>query len=74
MNCTHSCSDPALCYFAALQLQQGLECVALIIKLKLVKAACQQVHMLLSSCLKKGYERVPAQDVDVESVLRSECC
>ncbi len=30
--------------------------------------------MLLSSGLKTGSETVPTQDVDVESVLRSECC
>ena len=30
--------------------------------------------MLLSSGLTTGYGTVPAQDVDVESVLRSACC
>ena len=34
VSCSHWFKDPALRYFAALQLQQGLECVVLLIKLK----------------------------------------
>lgn len=30
--------------------------------------------MILSSCLNNKYETVPAQDIDVESVLRSISC